>query len=213
MINTQIQKFEQNWEKNYKLFGQKKWEQEPDFCYYIETRLPMETAMKLNELSQKFFQEIELSSAYVLGLSELHLTITLPGRLGTHFQKNDIPFMKKTLENITKNAQKIPLSIKNFNIFPEVIFAEVYDPSDRLQQLHETLCTEIPFSQHPEYRYQNYLPHISLSYGGIIEKNIKKNCLREFESLDFNIETITFGKANWKNEILEKPIISEYKLQ
>ncbi len=212
MIETQKQKFVENWNKNHALFGQKTWDKDIDFIYYIEFPLPMEVSEKLLEEAQNFFAKIELEKSFLLAPTELHLTITLPGRLGTHFQKNDISFMKKTLENITKDMRKIPLEIKALNVFPEVVFAEIYDPTDRLQQLHETLCNEIPFSQHPEFRYQNYLPHISLAYGGQTQKTIPKNMPREINSINLNLDNIHFGRVKWQDGQLEKPLIAEYKL-
>lgn len=207
------QKFEKNWDKNLALFGQTSWEQEADFCYFIETPLPLEVAQKLFELGQKFKTDSALEEGQWISPEDMCLTVTLPGRLGTHFQKNDVAFMKKTLEHITTQTPSFELSIKNFNVFPSTLWAEIHDTSGRLQQLHETLCSEIPFSQHPEFRYANYLPHISLAYGAQVAQPLKLDTARDFESLHFTLDTLRLGKAKWQGTELSKVKSAEYTLK
>ena len=128
MTNQTDNKFDRNWDKNKALFGQEIWEQEADFCYFIETPLPLETAQKLFEAGQKIKTDLSLDSGQWLSTKNLHLTITLPGRLGTHFQKNDIAFMKKTLAAVTAQTPSFELIINNFNVFPNTLWAEVTLP-------------------------------------------------------------------------------------
>jgi len=213
MTNQTDNKFDRNWDKNKALFGQEIWEQEADFCYFIETPLPLETAQKLFEAGQKIKTDLSLDSGQWLSTKNLHLTITLPGRLGTHFQKNDIAFMKKTLAAVTAQTPSFELIINNFNVFPNTLWAEVHDPSGRLQQLHETLCNEIPFSQHPEFRYANYLPHISLAYGVQTSAPLDAETERSFEPLTFTLETLKLGKAKWQGNELTKVKSAEYNLK
>jgi 2'-5' RNA ligase len=206
------EKFKDNWDKNRALFGQTSWEQEADFCYFIETPLPLEVAQPLFEAGQKLKTELGLEDGQWLSPENMHLTLTLPGRLGTHFQKNDVAFMKKTLEHITTQTPSFELSLKNFNVFPSTLWAEVHDTTGRLQQLHEALCNEIPFSQHPEFRYANYLPHISLAYGVQTKQPLDVDMDRSFEPLNFTLDTLKLGKAKWQGSELSKVESAEYSL-
>jgi len=213
MTDTQTQKFIENWKANHAQFGQKNWDQEPDFCHYIHTPIPLDIATKLCQAASVMRQQLSLKDGSWLKPEDLHLTITLPGRLGSHFQKNDLSFMKKTLQAITAETPAFEVQIKNFNVFPHSLFAEVHDHTGRLQQLHETLCNEIPFSQHPEFRYQHYLPHISLAYGVQSPQVLPADTDREFEALTFNLNTINLGKAKWQGNTLKKTLAAEFTLK
>ncbi len=195
MIETQIQKFNQNWQKNSSLYGTEIWEKEPDFVHYIAGLIPLETTQHLAEIQQAVIQKLDIQNPTIPPLEHLHVTLALPGRLGTHFQKNDVKYIKKTLKDIFAACPSIPLRIQNINMFPNVVFAEVYDPTSRLQQIHETICNEIPFSQHPEYRYQNFLPHVSLIYGGTPNQKIVADFDRHFKVIETEISEIIFGKS------------------
>ncbi len=201
------EKFQNNWQKNIIKKSENSEEKnlEPDFLFYIEALFPIETSQKILEKTSNFLQENNLEDLKIKSPENLYLTLALPGRLGTHFQKNDARFMEKTLKNILKNIEPLEIQIKNFNIFPNTLFLEVHDSSFRLQQLHETICQEIPFSQHPEYKNINFLPHITVA------KNINpqdlekfKNISRETEDISSTLEKIVLGEVLWKNQILEK---------
>jgi len=213
MTDNNSLKFVDNWTKNAAEFGQQSWEQEADFCYFIESPLPLETAQKLFDLGQKFKQDQQLEDGTWLSSEDLHLTITLPGRLGTHFQKNDLAFMKKTLAAITAETPAFELTLENFNVFSTTLWAEVHDHSGRLQQLHETLCNEIPFSQHPEFRYAHYLPHISLAYGARTKSPLTAETDRTFAPINFTLDTLKLGRAKWQGTELEKVKSEIYTLK
>lgn len=204
------QRFAQNWDTNAALYGSESWNRDPDFLYYIQGNIPLQAGQKLIEIREKFIADAEIKKGERVDVTDLHVTLALPGRLGTHFQKNDVSYMKKTLKNIFAQAQSIPITIQNLNAFPSVLWTEVYDQSSRLQSIHETICNEIPFSQHPEYRYQNYLPHVSLLFGGI--GDITKS-EREFEAIECEIDMITFGKAKDESGTTTRTVIEEYQLK
>jgi len=208
---TQTEKFQKNWQKHYSKFGQTPWEWELDFLYYIEVLIPLEIGIQIIENSFEFLKDKNIEGGLPLSPEELHITIALPGRLGTHFQKNDARFIEKTCKHIFLDMESIPVKIQNFNVFENVLFAEIYDPTLKLQQLHETICTEIPFSQHPEYRYQNFLPHISLYYGGQINTPLEEDMNRFFPEIEFNLNHFIFGKANFKDEVLTKTVLQEFR--
>jgi 2'-5' RNA ligase len=206
-------KFTENWQKNHSQFGQTPWEQEADFCYFIECPLPLQTAHGLHGLAQKFKHDFKLEDGTWLEPEAMHLTLTLPGRLGTHFQKNDVAFMKKTLAAITAETPAFELRLENFNVFPSTLWAEVHDSTGRLQQLHEALCNEIPFSQHPEFRYAHFLPHISVAYGVHIKDALASDTDRHFLPLTFSLDTLCLGKAKWQGAELTKEKSAEYTLK
>lgn len=210
MKNTQ--KFTQNWQQYHAQFGQSLAPTEPDFIYYIEASLPLQTAQTLYQYGQNFKQLHQFSDGRWLEPEQLHLTITLPGRLGTHFQKNDLPFMKNTLQAVAQQTPAFDLQIEGFNVFPQTLFAQVFDDSGRLQQLHETLCNEIPFSQHPEFRYAHYLPHVSLGYELQTVAPLKPDTDCTFPPLDFRLETLVLGRAKWDGAQLKKIESARYQL-
>ena len=121
--------------------------------------------------------------------------------------------MKKTLADITAQTPAFELTLQNFNVFPTTLWAEVYDQSGRLQQLHETLCNEIPFSQHPEFRYANFLPHISVAYGAQTASPLAQTAERTFEPLTFTLDTLCLGRAKWQGNELTKVKSAEYMLK
>lgn len=210
MTDTLTQKFTANWEKNKNLFGSIPWKNEPDFLYYIEALLPLETIQKLLIEQDKLYAKVVVEGGEKIKAENLHVTLALPGRLGTHFQKNDIRYMQKTLGAIFQNMPPIPFVIRNFNVFPSVLFAEVYDPSHRLQSVHEAICDEIPFSQHPEFRYQNFLPHVSLRYGG--HGKIKAED-RTFAPIEGLFDTIHFGCVQVEQNTINRKILAQYHLK
>ncbi len=205
----QDQKFIENWKQNAPNYGSDSWERDPDFLYYIQGNIDLEVGKKLIETREQFIQKNGIKAGERVDVTDLHVTIALPGRLGTHFQKNDVSYMKKTLSHIFNKSAAIPLSIKNFNAFPSVLWTEVYDQSDRLQSIHETICNEIPFSQHPEYRYQHYLPHISLLFEG---KGKITDTDRSFEAIETKIQTIEFGRAKSDSAGYIREVIETYTL-
>jgi len=121
--------------------------------------------------------------------------------------------MKKTLAAITAQTPSFELTVERLNVFPHTLWAEIGDPSGRLQQLHETLCNEIPFSQHPEFRYQNYLPHVSLCYGAQTVTPLGLDVDRDFEPLVFTLDTLQLGRAQWQGHDLHKELSAEYHLK
>jgi len=200
----------ENWKENSNKYGAIEWEKDPDFLYYIQANIPLDIGMQLIEIREKFMQDNQIRGGERVDVSNLHVTLALPGRLGTHFQKNDVSYMKSTLKNVFKEAAPLPLRFEGINIFSSVLWAQVFDLSNRLQSIHETICNEIPFSEHPDYRYQNYLPHASLLYGGSGDLQL---AVRDFPALECLIDTIEFGRV--KDETVSdkfREVIETYQL-
>ena len=173
----QKQKFEKNWRQNQKKFGSQDWSQHPDFLFLVEIPLPEKVTNVLRKDQENLLKGLKFGQK----IDTFHITLALPGRLGTHFQKNDIPFMKKKLLEIVSDYSSFQLQISNINCFPTVIFREVYDETQTLQKLHEEICSAIPFSQNPEYQFEHFLPHVSLVYGG-------KECENILMAPDFDLQ-------------------------
>ena len=79
-----------NWKENSNKYGAIEWEKDPDFLYYIQANIPLDIGMQLIEIREKFMQDNQIRGGERVDVSNLHVTLALPGRLGTHFQKNDV---------------------------------------------------------------------------------------------------------------------------
>lgn len=212
MLKNHLQKFNQNWQQHAATFGQEPWQESADFLYYIETPIPIDIAKIMAERREDFMQQYGLKAQHLIAPEALHVTLALPGRLGTHFQQNDVAYMKKTLEDLAAKQPKIKIEIQNFNVFPNVLFAEVLDPSGSLQALHENICQQIPFSQQPEYQYENYLPHVSLLYGA--QPQDLSHADRKQTSLECDIDTLILGKIREHPEKnTDREVLATYFLQ
>jgi 2'-5' RNA ligase len=210
LLKTQKQKFQKNWNKYKKIFGSNIWDERPNFLYLVEIPVPKNIKKEL-KIEQNALKKIAPTATIV---EHLHITIALPGRLGTHFQKNDIPFMKKILLEIISDYSAFPLILGDLNCFSTVIFREVYDKNEYLYRLHEEICKAIPFSQHPEFQFKNFLPHLSLLYSSNKIDNflLNDNFKRKRIPLEFLVDKIQFGKAQNDHEQYERKIIAEYNL-
>lgn len=212
MLKNHLQKFSKNWQQHAATFGQEAWQESTDFLYYIETPIPIDIAKIMVERREDFMQQYGLKAQQIIAPEKLHITLALPGRLGTHFQQNDVSYMKKALQNLAAQQSKIKVELKDFNVFPSVLFTEVLDPSGALQALHENICQQIPFSQHPEYQYENYLPHVSLLYGAQAQNLSQANRLQS--SLECELDTLVFGKVkDLPHAKADREVLATYTLQ
>ena len=205
------QKFLQNWQQNAADFGQIPWERSDDFRYYIEARLPAKAATELVTKRSNFIAENNLKATHLIAAEDMHITLALPGRLGTHFQQNDLSYMQKVLAALTQKQDPIMIEIKDFNVFPNVLFAEVLDISGALQKLHETICQQIPFSQYPEYQYEHYLPHVSLAYGAAAQDLSQVNRTQAATSCELTEIVLGKVKVGGPGET-DREVISRYPL-
>ncbi|MCF7905697.1 2'-5' RNA ligase family protein [Candidatus Gracilibacteria bacterium] len=144
---------------------------------------------------------------------KMHITLALPGRKGEHFQANGVAFMKKQIEEAIQNISVFKVELGNLNCFPDVIFREVLDPTGMLQALHNDICKRIPFTQKPEYQFDNFIPHLSFAMGEG-DKNIfaHKDFSRELPITPMKIERIFLGKAKNEEGEYESRILHEFIL-
>lgn len=212
MTNSKTERLAQNWAQNAASFGEIPWEKSDDFRYYIEASIPPEAAAQIATQAQTFITTNGIKTTHQLPAESLHITLALPGRLGTHFQQNDLSYMQRTLENLTKQQEKITVELGNFNVFPNVLFVEVADSNGDLQALHERICQQIPFSQYPEYQYENYLPHVSVAYGAKAQDLSQVN--RQQSPITCQLDQIVLGKVkvNGPNQT-DREVLSSYRFK
>lgn len=210
----QKKRFDKNWQKFSPLFGTKAWEENPNFLYFVEIPLPTSLWTEMEQLTNLLKKQNPGAKGLWFRAQRMHITIALPGRLGEHFQGNDINFMTKKLQEISQKTAPFTVSLGNINCFADVLFREVYDLDNSLQSLHEEICKKIPFSQNPAYQFDNFIPHISLFLGQGTQTLFSHNDFsRELDSSPLTIDRLFFGRARNDEGKYEKTILQEFPLQ
>lgn len=211
-LKQQITRFENNFTKNAANFGTNKKDFELDFLFFIEIPLDLPTEEKMQNFSQ-FFQEKFPEVSRWNEPQDMGITLALPGRRGTHFQGNHIGFMEEKIKNILEKTPEFTLTLAGINCFETVLFREVLDPNNILQKLHEEISEAIPFAQNPAFQYENFLPHISVLYlNETVSPFFPVNFDRSYEAEAFPVKKISFGKAEEKNNKLEKIVLKNFEL-
>lgn len=212
-LEDQRQRFAENWEKNKSLLGTKSWGQDPNFLFFVEIPLAVNLRTSMEKISsnlQGLANEKNKKGLWVAP-QRMHITLALPGRMGVHFQGNEVGFMEKKLTSLVEEFAPFEVTLGDLNCFPDVIYREVYDESRNLMRLHQRICEEIPFAQSPEYQFEHFLPHVTMFYGPenpqIFEHPDFKRTLK---SSSMKVDKIYFGKARNDKDKYEKHILSEY---
>ncbi|MDH3324771.1 MAG: 2'-5' RNA ligase family protein [Candidatus Peregrinibacteria bacterium] len=210
----QIERFQKLFEENFSMFGTKVWEEDPNFLYFIYIPLPEVFYEDAGNVMKKIQSAGELKDAFWVSPWNLHITLALPGRLGQHFQGNEVPFMERVLGEICAEMPKFSIQLANLNCFPNCVYREVLDESGNLYELHNKITEKIPFSQHPEYEGENFVPHMSFFYGGKDSENIfTEDFDRELPLIEIPVNKILFGKARDKEGKYQREILKEFLLQ
>lgn len=215
-MNLAVQKnrFQLNWETFSPHFPIAQWEKNNDFLYFVEIKLEA-TAKKSMQSVIDTIKTDNPDSSHWVEPNNMSITIALPGRLGVHFQGNDVNNMKKQLSDIFARFNQFEIVLGRLNCFSNVLFREVYDASGHLPLMHYQICQAIPFAQAPEFSFENFLPHVSLFYA---EKGaqdmITEDFDRELPDETMTVKKIIFGQA-WdeETEIFKKETIQEFKLK
>ena len=206
-ISAQKNKFLEIYQKNSKDFGKKIDKSEPNFLFFIEIPLTLPVQQEMGTILTHLKSEFPEINSWKI-VEELAITIALPGRMGTHFQGNQINFMESKLAEITAKITKFSVKLSEINCFPQSFFREVLDESASIFKLHETICENIPFSQNPDFQYENFMPHISLNKlnepVNVSFDRFEK--FRKIEDQSMEVFQINFGKINKEknNEITSK---------
>jgi 2'-5' RNA ligase len=211
-IEEQQKRWEENWKQNAPLFGTKQWVPDPNFLFFIEIPLPSSMRTEMEQVLEKLKFRESFSQGHWIAPQRMHITLALPGRMGVHFQQNEVSFMEKAIEKILKDAKPFEVTLGNVNCFPDSLFREVFDESGELQRLHDEICKAIPFSQTPEYRFENYKPHVSLFYGAHHADLLNESFDRMLEPATIKVEKVFFGKAKNEHGEYEKHILREFSL-
>jgi 2'-5' RNA ligase len=217
-MNLQVQsnRFQLNWDNFSNNFPQKKWQTSPDFLYFIEIPLKLEQQQAMQKTSQNLQQKFGATSHWVLP-DYMHITIALPGRLGVHFQGNDVTRMQKKLTEILHQFNSFEITLGNLNCFADTIFREVYDENGHLPLLHYKICEAIPFAQAPEFQFEHFLPHVSLYYADNPPEDLFANWAefdRNLESETMLVDRIIFGRScREMNGSYEREVVAEYNLK
>jgi len=213
-LEDQRKRFAENWEKNKSLLGTKTWKKDPNFLFFVEIPLEVHKRTSMEKISQHLqgLQKKKTKQSLWVPPQRMHITLALPGRMGVHFQGNEVGFMEKKLEAVAEEFAPFEVVLGDLNCFPDAIYREVYDESRNLMRLHQRICEEIPFAQSPEFQFDHFLPHITLFYGEadpqIFEHDDFK---RELKDSTMKVDKIFFGKAKNEKDEYEKHILSEYK--
>jgi 2'-5' RNA ligase len=215
-IKEQKDRFNNHWNKFSPLFKENICEEaDPLPIYVIGVHLHQslyEEMTRISEDLQKLHSAKDTSKDMWLTPKLMHITLELPGRIGKHFQENDLSFIKDSLYKITSETPKFNITLGNLNCFPTVIMREVYDETNNFYELHNQIAKTLPFSEHPEYRFENFMPHMSICYfGGGATGNLIKHpdFKRELDFVEMPVEKIYFLKASdigfiYKEEMIEK---------
>lgn len=213
-IETQKEHFESLWSKNTAVFGTRKWDPTADFSYFIEIPISTNLVPEMEEITDNLKSIGHFSDGIWVEPNHMHITLALPGRQGHHFQGNDTSFMKRELQKIWEKTEPFSVALGNINFFPDGIFREVYDPTEKLHQLHKKICEKIPFSQHPQYQFDHFLPHMSLYYGSGSTKLIQHPSFqRVVGETQMNIERLFLGEITNDNGVFDKRILKEYTFE
>lgn len=211
---TQKERFNKNFEEKKLTFGKKEWEENPNFLYFIE--IPIETKLitKMEKIIETLKKNTKGLKGFWLRPQRMHITIALPGRMGEHFQGNDVSFMKRKLTEILNEIPPFEIQIGDLNCFDTCLFCEVLDERGEIHRLHEKVSEEIPFSQNPSFQFEGFMPHMSIYYGkGSNDFLNKEDFVRELPELKMTVNKIFFGKAkNLTTGEYERVILEEYKL-
>ena len=213
-LEDQHHRWEENWNINAPLFGTEQWVPDPNFLFFIEIPLPENMRTEMEQVLEKLKFREYFSQGHWIAPQRMHITIALPGRMGVHFQQNEVSFMEKAIQKILKSTAPFEVQLGNVNCFPDALFREVLDSSGALQRLHNEICNAIPFSQNPEYRFENYKPHISLFYGSHHADLLQAESFdRKIQPTTMPVHTVFFGKAKNEHGEYEKHILREFTLK
>lgn len=166
-LENQKRLYNQLWEQNSPIVATKKtWQPDPIPIYCIGIWLPDELHEEIQQVLDRLRSFQPDAKHQWLQPNQLHITLELPGRLGKHFQEDDVPKMQEWLQEICKTTDPFQLELGNISCFTNVPFREVYDKECNIFQLHNAIAKKIPWTEEPTYRFENYTPHMSLCYPG-----------------------------------------------
>lgn len=158
-LTEQRQRYIDNWEQYFPQFGSAVMPPDPELLYWIGCMInhadigsPIAALQNDHPLHRWLKPE------------EYHVTLALPGRPNKPYTASDLPSLVSGLQDVARDFPPLLLELGNMNCFPHVLFREVYSPDGELFRLHNAIADRIPASEEPQFRYDNFMPHISLCY-------------------------------------------------
>ena len=210
-LQTQKNRFLVHWEVHSGLFGSQKWNDHPDFLFFVEIPIASSLISEMEKTLEHIKKIAPMSDGLWVNPKKMHITIALPGRQGLHFQGNDRAIMERKLESVFAKYKVFNILLGNINCFANGLFREVYDPTGNLYNLHQEISNTIPFSQDPQYQFDNFLPHMAFYYGS---GNTKIFQHPEFKRIlpetPMTIEKIFFGEIKSPKNEFQKRILKEF---
>ena len=162
-LADQQKKYEFLWEQYSPLFGTEICQDDPVPIYNIGVSLPSELYGEMEKFSRNLQKTTNAIGGWIAP-DHMHITLDIPGRIGKHFSEPDIARMQEWLINICAETKPFIVQLGNVNCFPNVLYREVYDPGEELYALHRKIANTIPWSEQPQFRFNNFTPHMSLLY-------------------------------------------------
>ena len=211
----QIGQFNNIWEAAKEIFGNALWQDDPTILYCINIPLHPSCYEHMRVVSDNLQSMVPASLANLwLYNEDMHITLMIPGRLADQFQEGDIDSIRGSIEKVVQNFPKFSVELGNINYFPGTIFREVYDRNGNIFALHNQLADSIPFDLHPEYRYENYNPHMSIGYLAGEHKGLIKHPKfnREIGVVEMKVEKIYFSAVTDAGHVYQQKILGEFPL-
>lgn len=213
---VQIKHFDEIWENTKKTFGDTLWREDSTTLCCINVPLHPSCYEHMRVVSDNLQAMVPASLANLwLSSEDMHITLMIPGRMGKQFQERDVDSIRSSVEKVVQNFPKFSVELGNINYFPGTIFREVYDRNGNIFVLHNQLADSIPFDLHPEYRYKNYNPHMSIGYLAGEHKGLIKHPKfnREIGVVEMKVEKIYFSAVTDAGHVYQQKILGEFSLE
>jgi 2'-5' RNA ligase len=217
MLNyeKQIRRYEKIWANSLKTFGDTLWQDDYTILYWIGIHLNKDCFTNMQSISENLQNLVPQSSKNLwLSCEDMHITLMIPGRIGKQFQKDDIPVIEESLGNAIKNFPKFTVELGNLNYFPGAVFREIYDRENKIFELHNKIADSISFDLHPEYRYENFIPHMSIAYLATEHKDLVKHpkFKREIDCINMKVDKVFFSSITDGGHKYQEKRIREFVL-
>lgn len=181
---------------------------DPNPLYWIGLKLESSLFGEAAEVTQRLRACDPHNQHRWLAPEELHVTLALPGRPEKPYTKEQIPWIVSQLQEIARRHEPFEVELGNINCFPLALFREVYSPDSSVFSLHHAIADAIPFSEEPRYRYEHFMPHMSLCYLQQVDGHFAKSLdiPRELPRRVMRVSHLTFHTVCDIADIREKAI-------
>ncbi|MDA3884700.1 MAG: hypothetical protein PF638_03810 [Candidatus Delongbacteria bacterium] len=153
--------------------------------YQIKDQSVIDNLLELNEILSEF------DCYNPFPKEHFHVTLKI---LGTISNEKESPndYSISNIDDLLFNLKtkiswfyKFQAKIKLINLFPSVLFAEVFD-NGKFLELNKIICETNDIVTFPERDLENYIPHIALG-------NFKNNNIKDFVDKVSELRNLDFG--------------------